>query len=72
MLHKASVPFYANLSTNIKNLEILDQIISKKHQFIIKLDFFFLVVPLQEKFPAFICHPSRQKCIHLQTGGGGG
>jgi hypothetical protein len=26
---------------------------------------------MQENFPALICHSSRGKCIHLQTGGGG-
>jgi hypothetical protein len=25
----------------------------------------------QENFPVLICHPSRRKCIYLQTGGGG-
>jgi hypothetical protein len=30
-----------------------------------------LKIDLQESFSALICNPSRQKCIHLQTGDGG-
>jgi hypothetical protein len=42
-----------------------------RHQGICQL---FFEINLQEKFPALNCHPSRRKCIHLQTGGwaGGG
>ncbi len=36
-----------------------------RHQSIWQL---FLKIDLQEYFPALICHPSRRKCIHLQTG----
>jgi hypothetical protein len=31
----------------------------------------FSLIDLQENFPALIYHPSRRKCIHLQTGGWG-
>ncbi len=35
----------------------------------------FFKIDLQENFPTLICHPTRRKCIYLQTGGcwpGGG
>jgi hypothetical protein len=51
------------------NIVTMDQLTIYRHQSIRRL---FLKIYLQENFLAFICHPSRGKCIHLQTGGGGG
>jgi hypothetical protein len=38
-----------------------------RHHSIVQL---FLKIEVQENFLALICHPSRRKGIHLQTGGG--